>query len=102
VKGLVARGGFVLDSMTWNGGQVQEAVITSRLGGKLRLRSYVPLTGEGLKEATGVNDNPFYAAPTIATPLVSKEISAQQPMLLRTYEYDVDTEAGRTYTIRRK
>ena len=44
VKGLVARGGFVVD-MKWTGGQVEEAAVTSRIGGVLRVRSYVPLKG---------------------------------------------------------
>ena len=42
VQGLVARGGFVVD-MNWNGVQLDKAKIHSRLGGNLRLRSYVPL-----------------------------------------------------------
>jgi alpha-L-fucosidase 2 len=101
VTGLVARGGFVVDSLTWNGGQMAEATITSRLGGRLRIRSYVPLQGEGLRTAEGENTNPFYAVPEIATPLISEEITAQHPILLRTYEYDLDTEAGKSYTVTR-
>lgn len=42
VKGLVARGGFVVD-MEWDGVQLRKAKIYSRLGGVLRIRSYVPL-----------------------------------------------------------
>ena len=41
VQGLVARGGFVVD-MNWNGVQLDKAKVHSRLGGNLRLRSYVP------------------------------------------------------------
>jgi alpha-L-fucosidase 2 len=102
VTGLVARGGFVVDSLMWNGGQMAEATITSRLGGRLRLRSYVPLQGEGVRPAEGENPNPFYAVPEVATPIISSEITPQRPMLLRTYEYDLDTEAGRSYTVTRK
>ena len=59
VQGLVARGGFVVD-MNWNGVQLDKAKIHSRLGGNLRLRSYVPLRGVGLKEAKGKNLNEYY------------------------------------------
>ena len=59
VQGLVARGGFVVD-MNWNGVQLDKAKIHSRLGGNLRLRSYVPLRGVGLKEAKGKNPNEYY------------------------------------------
>lgn len=102
VSGLVARGGFEAD-IKWNGVQLEEAEITSRLGGNLRLRSYVPLKGEGLKEAIGKNPNPLYARPDIKEPLVSKEISGLQfPMLYRVYEYDIQTEPGKTYRFVRR
>lgn len=97
VRGLVARGGFEVD-IKWDGVQLEEAVITSRIGGNLRLRSYVPLRGEGLKEAKGKNPNPLFAQPDIKEPLVSKELSAPQyPILYQVYEYDIDTKAGKTY-----
>lgn len=97
VNGLVARGGFEVD-MKWDGVQLEEAVITSRLGGNLRLRSFIPLKGEGLKEAKGENPNPLFARPDIKAPLVSKDISNPQfPMIYKVYEYDVPTEAGKTY-----
>lgn len=102
VEGLVARGGFVVDSLVWSGAQVEKAVITSRLGGMLRLRSYVPLRGEGLNEAKGEMSNPFYRTAEIKTPLVSKEIRAQYPTLLRTYEYDIMTQPGQTISVERQ
>ncbi len=93
VEGLVARGGFVVD-MQWNNGQLRRATVHSRLGGNLRLRSYVPLRGKGLKVAEGTNPNPLYQRPAIATPLVSKEISPEWPILHKVYEYDVMTTPG--------
>ncbi|MBK5722529.1 glycoside hydrolase family 95 protein [Dysgonomonas sp. Marseille-P4677] len=97
VSGLVARGGFEVD-IKWDGIQLKEATIKSRLGGNLRLRSYVPLNGEGLKEVKDNNPNPLFNRPNIKEPLVSKEISNKQfPILNQIYEYDVDTEAGKTY-----
>lgn len=100
VKGLVARGGFVVD-MDWNGVQLNTAKIHSRIGGNLRLRSYVPLKGEGLKPASGTNPNPLFRQVTIKDPLVSKEINPQYPVIPRVYEYDLATEAGKDYVVTR-
>lgn len=101
VGGLMARGGFEV-SMKWDGVQLDEAEITSRIGGNLRLRSYVPLKGEGLKEAQGENPNLLYARPEIKKPFVSGKISAPQlPMLYKVYEYDIQTEPGKTYHFKR-
>ena len=100
VKGLVARGGFVVD-MDWNGVQLNTARIHSRLGGNLRLRSYVPLKGEGLKPASGKNPNPLFVQAEIKEPLVSEEINPQYPVIPKVYEYDLTTEAGKDYEITR-
>ena len=100
IGGLVARGGFVVD-MQWSGSQVDTVRITSRIGGILRLRSYTPLRGEGLKAAEGECPNPLYAPAAISAPLVSKEIKAQSPKLYRIYEYDIPTEAGKEYLFTR-
>lgn len=99
VKGLLARGGFVIDEMQWKAAQLDAVTITSRLGGTLRLRSYVPLKladGTVLKPANGKNQNPFYQTADIKTPVVSDKITAQLPMLYKVYEYDVETTAGQT------
>lgn len=100
VKGLVAHGGFVVD-MDWNGVQLDTAKIHSRIGGNLRLRSYVPLKGEGLKPASGTNPNPLFRQAAIKEPLVSKEINPQYPVIRRVYEYDLATEAGKDYVVTR-
>lgn len=100
VQGLVARGGFVVD-MNWDGVQLDKAKIHSRLGGNLRLRSYVPLRGAGIKEAIGENPNIFYMQADIKEPLISSEINPQYPALYKVYEYDLMTEAGQDYLIER-
>ncbi|MDR0893724.1 MAG: glycoside hydrolase family 95 protein [Prevotellaceae bacterium] len=102
VSGLRARGGFEV-SMQWDGVELSQAEIISHLGGNLRIRSYVPLTGEGLTPAHGENPNPFFARPDIAKPLFSKELSAPQyPLLYNVYEYDLSTEAGKHYLLKRQ
>lgn len=99
VKGLRARGGFIVDQQ-WSNGQLQRAVIQSTIGGMLRLRSYVPLQGKDLTEASGECPNPLLQPALIKTPLRSTELHDFQPLpLQRVYEYDLDTKAGLTYTI---
>ena len=99
VKGLCARGGFTVD-MSWQKGQLQKATILSKIGGTLRLRSYVPLKGKNLKPATEQVDNPLLQKPTIKHPLISSELSSFTPMpIKKVYEYDIETVAGKTYVV---
>lgn len=98
VKGLVARGGFVVD-MEWDGAQLVKAVIHSRIGGMLRIRSYVPLKGKNLKGAHGECPNPLYAPAEIREPLVAAGLKPQLPLLYRTYEYDIETQPGGDYEL---
>ena len=100
ISGLMARGGFEV-SMEWDGAQLKEAKILSKLGGNLRIRSYVPLKGEGLTPAKGDNPNPFFATAAIKKPLVSDKINPQQPLLYKVYEYDIQTTPGKTYRLNR-
>ena len=102
VKGLQARGAFTVD-IKWQEGSLQEAAITSKIGGVLRLRSYVPLTGDGLKEAVGDCPNPLYAPATIQQPLQSKEL--KKLLLLpvpKVYEYDIETQPGQTIHVKKQ
>ena len=99
VNGLRARGGFIV-SMKWEKGSLQSGTVRSTIGGTLRLRSYVPLQGKGLKEAKGDCPNDFLAPADIRTPLHSpelKEFTLLTPP--KVYEYDLETLPNKTYTI---
>ena len=104
VKGLRARGGFIV-SEQWSGGQVTSATVQSTIGGTLRLRSYVPLRlakapkGTQLKVAEGDCPNPLFAPAAIRELLRSPELKDfQQRQLQKVYEYDIETVAGQSYT----
>ena len=99
VNGLRARGAFVVD-MKWSKGELTEAAIFSRIGGKLRLRSYVPLRGDGLFTATGECDNDLLKPAVIREPLKSEELTEfKQIPIKKVYEYDIMTVPGKIYKV---
>ena len=99
VNGLRARGAFVVD-MKWSKGELTEAAIFSRIGGKLRLRSYVPLRGDGLFAATGECDNDLLKPAVIREPLKSEELTEfKQIPIRKVYEYDIMTVPGKMYKV---
>jgi len=98
VKGLRAQGGFEVD-IEWENEQVLTLSINSKLGGNCRIRSYYPLSGEGLREARGENKNTFYQVPEIKEPLVSSEANLKGLDLKKVYEYDLSTTPGGKYVL---
>ena len=106
VKGLRARGGFIVDEV-WSEAELRSAVVRSTIGGTLRIRSYVPLQlvkgpkGVTLNEAKGACPNQLLAPANIKQPLQSKELKSLSLLPIRkVYEYDLDTTAGQVYEIR--
>ena len=100
VSGLVARGAFTV-SMKWHQGELTEATIYSKIGGQLRLRSYVPLQGAGLLPAQGECSNELLAPASIREPLMSDELKDFKTLPVRkVYEYDIMTAPGKTYYIK--
>ena len=103
VKGLRARGGFIVDEQ-WKDGRLRQAAIHSTIGGTIRLRSYVPLTGKGLQASTGSCPNPLLQGARIKEPLKSPELRDEMSLipLKKVYEYDLQTKPGCTYKIKIK
>lgn len=101
VKGIRARGGFEVD-INWEGGEVKDITVYSTIGGNLRLRSYTPLQGAGLQEASGDNPNILLNAVQGASPLISDQASLKGNQLQKVFEYDVATVAGKKYTVSAK
>ena len=102
MKGLRARGGFTVD-IAWDKGTITKAVVHSTIGGTLRLRSYQPLSGKDLRQATGDCPNSFMAPADISQPLSAKpdpQASIIKPQVPEVYEYDLDTTPGQVYIVK--
>ena len=100
VKGLRARGGFIVDEQ-WTNGHITKATIYSTIGGTLRLRSYIPLKGKNLREATGPCPNDLLQPANIREPLRSPELKDFQMLKNKlVFEYDLDTQPGHSYVFK--
>ncbi len=101
VGGLLARGGFEVQNLEWKDGKLVKATIKSSIGGVLRIRSYVPLTGKDIKPASGACPNPLYAPADIKAPIVNEEGKTQSvnAVIPQVYEYDVETVAGQVVVV---
>lgn len=102
VKGLKAKGGFIVD-IAWEDGKLSKLTIHSTLGGNCRIRTYnslKPLDHFSLNIASGLNKNPFFEVPKVKQPLVSPKASLKGLQLKTTYLYDFKTEPGETYVLK--
>lgn len=97
VRGLRARGGFVV-SEQWTDGKLCQATITSTIGGVLRLRSYQPLKGQGLRTAKGACPNALLVPAVVRKPLIHTQ-KLEEVKIPGIYEYDLDTQPGKTYSV---
>ena len=99
VKGLKARGGFVVD-MSWEDGKLTYVKIQSTIGGNCRLRTAGTLKAKGkfaIKPATGSNPNPFYTIAAINKPLIGEKATLKGIALNAGNLYDLNTTAGMSY-----
>ena len=100
VKGLKARGGFEVN-IEWENSELSSATIKSTLGGNCRVRSYVRLTGKGIKEARGSNPNPFFSVAEIKAPIIHAKKFIQTLELKPVFEYDVVIPKGEALQLKK-
>lgn len=100
VEGLRTRGGFVIEKMTWKNGKPETICIKSTVGGNLRLRSYCQLNDKQLTKASGENPNPLFEKAKAQKPVVSSKAVFAGVNVKPVFEYDMNTIAGKTYTIK--
>ncbi|MBO9727355.1 MAG: glycoside hydrolase family 95 protein [Chitinophaga sp.] len=99
VSGLRARGGFEITEMTWENGELRKVTIRSTLGGNLRLRVPNALHNNSrLTPVAGPQTNVFFQPDETAAALLNPAASIVPGALKKTVEYDVATQAGKTYT----
>ncbi|KJF43562.1 glycoside hydrolase family 95 protein [Draconibacterium sediminis] len=104
VKGLVARGGFVVD-LKWEEGRLQSAVIHSKLEGDCRVKVMDEIAGERFrleKSLSSGSSNPLLQ-PATTIPFVNS--SKTDPVELNNPEgiiYEWKTTAGQQYKIQPK
>jgi alpha-L-fucosidase 2 len=96
ITGIKARGGFTIN-LEWKNGKLKGLRIFSSLGGNCRIRSYAELSDQQLKRASGQNSNSFYQNPPIKDPIVSPKAVVVSNTQKSIVEYDLMTEAGKTY-----
>ncbi|RZJ39373.1 MAG: glycoside hydrolase family 95 protein [Chryseobacterium sp.] len=97
IKGLVARGGFVID-MTWKNNKVSTLKIYSKIGGNCRLKVENTLSGSSIKKAKGKNVNPLFYDVEVKKPIISDKAKLEKVKLPNYNIYDVNMKAGQTYT----
>lgn len=98
VKGLRARGGFIVD-IVWENGQLVMADIYSTQGGNCRVRVHQPIHSSSYfyHAASGKNPNAFYPA-SLPVKIEVKDKSKLPELPLRAvYDYDISTKAGGHY-----
>ena len=100
VTGLKTRGGFEVD-LAWAEGKLTRAVIRSKLGGNLRLRTTTPVTVTDAqpKPSAGPNPNSFFATVAAGTPEIADPATLPILTLRPATTVDFPTTPGATYTV---
>ena len=88
--------------MVWEKGKLQKAVLTSNIGGTLRIRSAFPLYLDGEKlepAAENMCKNQLLQPQDIRKPLIAANAPLTVPQYAATYVYDIETTAGNQYVL---
>lgn len=106
IQGLRARGGFVVEEMTWKNGSIDQVVIKSTIGGNLRLRAHQQLVcaDKELKAVSyeDVNENPLFGFQPISRPMISEKAPLKGLALKASFVYDCPTDKGERIVIKAK
>ncbi len=100
VKGLVARGGFVVD-MAWKDYRLTEATVHSSLGGVCRVRSVDPLKAldAQCRQAEGPNPNPFFGQSLYILSPQAKPKKINPFNIRKSSLMEFDTQGGKSYRL---
>lgn len=99
IKGIVARGGFIVD-LKWSNGQIETIKIQSTIGGNCRIRTTTAL--QKLKIAKGVNTNPLFQTMDLMQTKFNGPLYVNPLAIKNTLMYDLPTKAGQTYIVNAK
>jgi len=101
VKGLKARGGFVVD-MAWRVGKLIDVKVHSEIGGICRIRTKQPVDGMDavFKAALNKQTNEFLAGAQPVNAVINHESQLPQIHLEPVWEYDIQLAKGETVTIK--
>jgi len=99
IKGIVTRGGYVVD-LEWKNNKVSTLKIHAKLDGncRLRLENNLKASGFQIKKAKGENPNSLFQTADVKKAIVSKKANIKKFKLPKYNEYDVEMKAGKTYT----
>jgi len=95
VKGLRARGGFIVD-IYWRDGRLERAIVSSTIGGVCRVRYREPVRVEGAEPAPEGAVNPLLELLPPPRYTAKTRLSVSKPTL---YEVAFKTDAGRSYVV---
>jgi alpha-L-fucosidase 2 len=101
VKGLKARGGFVID-MEWANGKLTQATIRSTLGGNCRLRTNtkVEALNAAAVVASGKNANPLFQCVDPGKPIIADREKLGEKIDRQGFVLDFATKRGGVYGVR--
>jgi len=101
VKGLRARGGFILD-IYWKDGKMEKAVVYSTFGGICRIRTDIPIEAENVRTKSTEDTCPNLLLRPVPPPkYIDYSLSASRIFEGKRYfEIEFKTEPGKKYVIR--
>ena len=98
VKGLVGRGGFIVD-MKWNNGKLQNFIVHSRLGGNCLLNTpeEVICKEAEIRELSGDMKNSLLESSAVVPFLNHSKVELAKLQLKPGFKIGIHTEAGKVY-----